>query len=163
MECNELMKGFAAKLGVAELEMHEGAAVLEMDGMTVGFVHDPVENAIMVVVEIGYPPPDADGPFGGVMLKANYLFGGTGGATLCQNPETGAYAVMRSWPLQTLDVDTFAAAVEKLVNTAETWRDSLSGSADAEEAKAEMDEEFENALSNGRLPGSLSSNGFLQV
>ena len=163
MEYNELMQGFAAKLGVAELEMHEGATVLEMDNMTVGFVHDPVEDAVMVVVEIGYPPPDADGPFGGVMLKANYLFGGTGGATLCQNPETSAYAVMRSWPLQLLDVDTFAAAVEKLVNTAETWKDSLSGSAEAEEAKEEMDEEFENALSHGQLPGSLSSNGFLQV
>lgn len=163
MEYNELMQGFAAKLGVAELEMHEGATVLEMDNMTVGFVHDPVEDAVMVVVEIGYPPPDADGPFGGVMLKANYLFGGTGGATLCQNPETSAYGVMRSWPLQLLDVDTFAAAVEKLVNTAETWRDSLSGTAEAEEAKEEMDEELENELSNGLLPGSLSSNGFLQV
>lgn len=60
-------------------------------------------------------------------------------------------------------VDTFAAAVENLVNTAETWRVSLSGAVEAEEAKAEMDGESENGRSNGRLPGSLSSNGFLQV
>ena len=50
MEYNELMQGFAAKFGIAELEMHEGATVLEMDNMTVGFVHDPVEDAVMVVV-----------------------------------------------------------------------------------------------------------------
>ena len=163
MEYNELMQGFAAKFGVAGLEIQEGAAVLEMDDMTVGFINDTVEDTIMVVAEIGYPPPDADGSFGGVMLKANYLFGGTGGAILCQNPETSAYAVMRSWPLQSLDVDTFATAVETLLNTAERWRDSLSGAGEAQNAKEEMDEEFERELPNGQLPGSLTSSGFLQV
>ena len=163
MQFEELINGFAGRFGIADGQVNDGTAVFDIDGMTVGFVDDDTSATVMVVAEIGYPPPDADGPFGGVMLKANYLFGGTGGATLCQNPETSAYAVMRSWPLQLLDVDTFAAAVEKLVNTAETWKDSLSGSAEAEEAKEEMDEEFENALSHGQLPGSLSSNGFLQV
>lgn len=163
MEYNELVQGFAAKVSVAEFEMHDGAVAFEMDDMTVGFIHDDEADTVMVVAEIGYPPPDADGPFGGVMLKANYLFGGTDGAILCQNPETNAYAVMRSWPLQSLDVDTFAAAVETLLNTAERWRDSLAGAGVAEEAKEEMDEEFESELPNGHLPGSLTSGCFLQV
>ena len=87
----------------------------------------------MVAAEIGQPPPSADGPFGGMMLKANYLYNGTGGAVICQNPETGAYAVMRSYPLAR---ETFAQAIEALVNTAERWRDVLAGAGFAEDAKA---------------------------
>lgn len=90
----------------------------------------------MVVAEIGQPPPSADGPFGGMMLKANYLYNGTGGAVICQNPETGAYAVMRSYPLAR---ETFAQAIEALVNTAERWRDVLAGAGLAEDAKAGKD------------------------
>ena len=163
MEYNELMHGFASKVGVAELEIQDGATALEMDDMTVGFVHSVEDDAIMVVVEIGYPPPDADGPFGGVMLKANYLFGGTGGAILCQNPETNAYASMRSASLPTLDVETFAAAIETLLNTAETWKASLSGASVAEDAKDEIDQENNEDFSDVELPGSLSMNGFMQV
>ena len=157
MEYNELMHGFAAKVGVADLEIQDGATALEMDDMTVGFVHSAEDDAIMVVVEIGYPPPDANGPFGGVMLKANYLFGGTGGAILCQNPETSAYAVMRSYPLPSLDVDTFAKSIETLLNTAENWKDSLSGASAAEDAKDEMDDD------RGEEWTSLGGSGFMQV
>ena len=159
MEYNELMQGFAANVGIAELEMQDGAAALDIDGMTVGFVHDDAAGAIMVVVEIGLPPPDADGPFGSVLLKANYLFGGTGGAVICQNPDTGAYALMRSYPLVSLDVETFAAAVEALLNMAENWKRILSGAAEAESAKASQDKE----LADSTAPAGFPMGGFMQV
>ena len=135
MDYPELMRGFAAKYGVSDIDTANGAAALEIDGMTVGFIHAPETDEIMVVAEIGQPPPSADGPFGGMMLKANYLYNGTGGAVICQNPETGAYAVMRSYPLARCDVETFAQATEALVDTAERWRDLLSGAGLAEDAK----------------------------
>ena len=159
MEYNELMQGFAAKVGVAELEMHDSAAALEIDEMTVGFGHDEKSDAIMVVVEIGYPPPDADGPFGSAMLKANYLFGGTGGAVICQNPDTDAYAVMRSYPLVSLDVETFAAAMETLLNTAESWKGILASAAEAESEKEEQEEDAEESPS----PTGFPMDGFMQV
>ena len=62
-----------------------GTAVFEIDGITVGFIHEPVEDAIMVVAEIGEQNPDADEDCSSALLKANYLFAGTGGATLCRN------------------------------------------------------------------------------
>lgn len=161
MEYNELMNGFAAKFAVANLEVRDGTTAFEIDGLTVGFINDEQSDAIMVVVEIGYPPPDANGPFGSTMLKANYLFGGTDGATLCQNPDTGAYAVMRTWPLPEHDVETFSAAVERLMNTAERWREVLDGVRKAEEASDEAakdDEEDAPAQGGGFLPG-----GFMQV
>ena len=153
MDYPELMRGFAAKYGVSDIDTANGAAALEIDGMTVGFIHAPESDEIMVVAEIGYPPPSADGPFGGMLLKANYLYNGTGGAVLCQHPETGAYAVMRSYPLARFDVETFAQATEALVDTAERWRDLLSGAGLAEDAKDAKDAEDAPPF-----PG-----GFLQV
>lgn len=156
MDYPELMRGFAAKYGVSDIDTANGAAALEIDDMTVGFIHAPETDEIMVVAEIGYPPPSADGPFGGMMLKANYLYNGTGGAVICQNPETGAYAVMRSYPLARFDVETFAQATEALVDTAERWRDLLSGAGLAEDAKdAEASEDAPP------FPGGPG--GFLQV
>lgn len=159
MEYNELMRGFAAKFGVADIDTGNGAAALEIDGMTVGFIHDAEADEIMVVAEIGFPPPDADGPFGSMMLKANYLYNGTDGATICQHPETGAYAVMRSFQLAQYDVETFAQAAEALVNTAERWRDVISCADLAEDEKAERD--AETAEDRGRFVGALG--GFMQV
>jgi len=40
MEYNELMQGFAARFGVANIDTGNGAAALEIDGMSVGFIHD---------------------------------------------------------------------------------------------------------------------------
>ena len=159
MEYNELVQGFASKAGVAGLEIQDGATALEMDDMTVGFVHDEESDSIMVVVEIGSPPPDADGPFGSMMLKANYLFGGTGGAVICQNPDTGAYAVMRGYQLVTLDVETFSTAVEELLNTAERWKRMISAANDAEDAKESLDEEEEGLQPSSGFP----MGGFMQV
>lgn len=159
MEYNELMQGFAAKYGVADIDTANGAAALEIDGMSVGFLHAPETDEIMVVAEIGFPPPDANGPFGGMMLKANYLYNGTGGAVICQNPETGAYAVMRSYPLARFDVDTFAEATEALVNTAERWRDLLSVSGFAEDEKDAKDAEAPEDVP----PFAGGLGGFMQV
>ncbi len=156
MEYNELMRGFAAKFGIADIDTDNGTAALEIDGMTVGFLHAPETDELMVVAEIGFPPPDANGPFGSIMLKANYLYNGTNGAVICQNPETGAYAVMRSYPLAQFDVETFAQAVEALVNTAERWKDVISL------ARAVEDEKDAEASEDGdRFAGGLD--GFMQV
>lgn len=159
MDYPELMRGFAAKYGVSDIDTANGAAALEIDGMTVGFIHAPETDEIMVVAEIGYPPPSADGPFGGMMLKANYLYNGTGGAVICQNPETGAYAVMRSYPLARFDVETFAQAIEALVNTAERWREVLSLSDFAADEKDAKDADASE--DDGPFTGGLG--GFMQV
>ena len=159
MEYNELMQSFAANVGVSALDVQDGAAALEIDGMTVGFVHDEEAGALMVVAEIGYPSPDSDGPFGSMMLKANYLFGGTDGAVICQNPDTDAYALMRSLPLVSLDVETLASAVESLLNTAERWKGILSDAGEAENAKVSQDEKLADSTPLAGFP----MDGFMQV
>ena len=156
MEYNELVGAFAATCGLERPDAKDGAVVFEIDGMPVGFIHDPAEDAVMVVVEIGDQNPDADEACSSALLKANYLFAGTGGATLCRNPETDAFAIMRSWPLASLDADAFADAVNNLLTTAERWKAVVEGIGEAQSVHDEQEEEF---LESG--PGDAG--GFMRV
>ena len=83
MEFGELIEGFAASLGIEGVQIEGGAAAFEIDGMKVSVFRDEAAGAVMVYGEIGRPPSEDDRSFGPAMLKANHLFGGTGGATLC--------------------------------------------------------------------------------
>ena len=88
------------------------------------------------------------------MLKANHLFLGTSGGTLCQNPETDAYALMRPVPLAPLEgAETFGAIMEDVLLQVDNWRELLNGL-----RAAEVEEEEQT-----REKGSLASGGFLQV
>ena len=161
MQFEELIKGFAGEFGIADGQIDDGTAVFDIDGMTVGFVHDETAAAVMVVAEIGYPPPDANGKLGEVMLKSNYLYNGTNGAVLCMNPETSAYALMQTWALDPLDVETFVKNVESFINNAEKWKDVLLGMRKAEAARGNLDETEEGGLPEDE--GAFPSGSFLRV
>ena len=159
MEYAELIDAFAAKCGVEHPDAKSGTAVFEIDGMSVGFIHDTTEAAIMVVAEIGEQNPDSDEACSSALLKANYLFAGTGGATLCRNPETGAFAIMRSWPLASLDADAFATAVNDLLTTAEKWKAVVDGIGAAQDVRDDQIEEEREIQQSGLG----DSGGFMRV
>ena len=135
MEFNELIAAFAAKYGIKGLDGVDGAAELDVDGVRVELLDDPQARSLFACAEIGHPPPDANGAFGAMMLQANFLLRGTEGATLCQNPETHAYALVRPFPLALADVESLAAGLESLVNQTENWRKALAGLRVAEDAQ----------------------------
>ena len=152
MEFNELLAAFAAKYGVDGLDGVDGVAELEVDGIRVEMLEDSQARSLIACAEIGLPPPDANGAFGAMMLKANFLLRGTAGATLCQNPETGTYAIVRPFPLALADVESFAAGLESLVNQTENWRKVLAGLREAESAQSaaqEVDDSHHDMLSSG--------------
>ena len=152
MEFTELLAGFAAKYGIEGLDGADGVAELYVEGIRVELLDDPQTQSIFACAEIGLPPPDANGAFGEMMLKANFLLRATEGATLCQNPETNAYAVVRPFPQALTDVEAFAAGLESLVNQAENWRKVLAGLREAESAQSaaqELDDSHHDMLSNG--------------
>ena len=161
MQFEELIKGFAARFGIAGGQVDDGAAVFDIDGMTVGFVNDELSATVMVVAELGYPPPDANGKLGEIMLKSNYLYNGSNGAVLCMNPETSAYALMQTWALDPLDVETFAKNVESFINNAEKWKDVLLGMRKAESARENLDETEEGGLPEDE--GAFPSGSFMRV
>ena len=152
MEFKELIAGFAAKYGIQGLDGADGVAELYVEGFRVELLDDPQTQSIFACAEIGLPPPDANGVFGEMMLKANFLLRATAGATLCQNPETGAYALVRPFPLALTDVESLCAGLESLVNQAENWRTALAGLREAEFAwsKAQkVDDSHHDMLSSG--------------
>ena len=158
MEFNELIQAFAASLGVAGVEIEGGAAAFEVDGMKVNFFHEEPAGMVMVYGEIGEPPSEDDRSFGPAMLKANHLFGGTGGATLCQDPETGAYAIFQAFPLAGLDAESLAAQVARIVDKTEHWRNILNAFqvAEREKGSAAAEEVLLDAIHGG-------TGGFMRV
>ena len=152
MEFKELLAAFAAKFGIEGLGGADGVAELEVDGIRVEMLEDSQARSLVACAEIGLPPPDADGAFGAMMLKANFLLRATAGATLCQNPETGAYALVRPFPLALVDTESLCAGLESLVNQTENWRTALAGLRNAESARAEahvVDDSHHDMLSSG--------------
>ena len=158
MEFKELLAAFAAKYGIEELDGADGAAELDVDGFRVELLDDPQAQRVLACAEIGLPPPNADDAFDGLMLKANFLLRGTEGATLCQNPETNAYALVRPFPLALTDAESLGAGLESLVNQAENWRKVLAGLRSAEEAKAKAPES-----DDARAHHDMISSGFFHV
>ena len=152
MEFKELIAGFADRYGIEGLDGAGGAAELKVDGIRVELLEDPQARSLVACAEIGLPPPDANGAFGAMMLKANFLLRATAGATLCQNPETGAYALVRPFPLALADVDSLSAGLESLVNQTENWRTALTGLREAESAQSaaqKVDDSHHDMLSSG--------------
>ena len=136
MEFRELLAAFAAKYGIDGLEGADGAAELDVEGIRVELLNESRTHSLFACAEIGHPPPDANGAFGAMMLQANFLLRATDGATLCQNPETGAYALVRPFPLALADVESLGAGLESLVNQTENWRRVLAGLRTAEEVRS---------------------------
>lgn len=161
MEFNELIHSFAARHGIADLPIDNGTAVLEIDDMTVGFVHQPASESVVVVAEIGYPESDLSSDLASAMMKANYLFAGTAGAVLCQNPESGAYALMREYRLAEHDPKTFEGALEALVNSADDWKRVLAAMNDPDAAEDGGNGEADSAAAE-EVP-SMPAGGFLRV
>jgi len=122
MEYHELIESFATKHGMDGLEIIDGVAALDIDGMRIAFIDDESTRSIVLLGEIGAPPHGDGGRLGSLLMQANYLFRGTNGATFAQNPETGAYAIVRSLPLAPLDATALADALETFANTLERWR-----------------------------------------
>ena len=152
MEFKEMLAAFAAKYGVEGLDGAEGAAELEVDGIRVELLEDPSTRSLIACAEIGLPPPDANGAFGSMMLKANFLLRATDGATLCQNPESDAYALVRPFPLALTDCESLAAGLESLVNQSENWRKALAGLREVESVQStapETDDSHHDMLSSG--------------
>ena len=125
MEFRELLAAFAAKYGIEGLDGADDVAELNVDGIRVELLNDSQNRSIFACVEIGLPQHDDNGAFASLMLQANFLLRATEGATLCQNPETHAYAIVRPFPLTLTDAETFSAGLESLLSQAENWHKML--------------------------------------
>jgi len=155
MTYEELVEKFAARYGIDGLAAENGVAAMSIDGVKVELISDEEARCAVIYAEIGYPPPDANGRFGELMLKANHLYLGTNGGTLCQNPETDAYVIMRPVPLAQLEgAEAMGAILEETLAQVERWQQILGGLREAEGA---LDSRAEDERA------AFDPNAFIQV
>ena len=147
MDFNELITEFADRHGIANLAAEDNAAALDVDGIVITLV--TAGDALSVSADIGEPPADGRAEFAELMLEANLQ----ADAFFAKEPESGAYILVRRLSLPSLDLESFDASLEALVNLAETWRRLLADFRPAAKAAAERDE----------APPQFGANGFVQV
>ena len=147
MEFTELVASFAERHGIADLAAEDGAAALDIDGIVVTLV--ATGDDLSLSADIGQPPADGRADFAELLLEANLQ----SDIFFAKAPETGTYMAVRRLALQTIDPEALDAALEALVNHAETWRRLLDDFRPAAQAAAEAESESD----------SLVPSGFLQV
>ena len=147
MDFAELISGFAERHGVADFAAKDNAAALDIDGIIVTFV--ATGDSLVVSANIGEPPSEGRADFADLMLEANLQ----SEAFFAKEPESDAYVLVRRLSLPTLDAESFDAALEALVNLAETWRRLLADFRPVAKAIAERAEE----------PPGFGASDFLQV
>ena len=147
MEFQQLIADFAERHGIANLAAEDNAAALEVDGIVITLV--AVGDALSISAGIGEPPSEGRAEFAELLLEATLQ----SEAYFAKEPENGAYVLVRRLPLPALDGASFDAALEALVNLAETWRRLLADFRPVAKAAAERTEE---------LP-QFGANGFVQV
>ena len=121
MDFKEFTESLGEVLGM-RLENAGGACGLDVDGVTV-VIHD-ADDLVLLAAEIGPPPPEEGlETLFSTVLKANWLYRGTGGATLAINPEDGCIWLEKYNFLERLDGAKGVEMVTRFAETARTWRE----------------------------------------
>lgn len=147
MDFQQLIADFAERHSIANLAIKDNAVALDVDGIVITLV--AVGDTLSISADIGEPPSEGRAEFAELMLEANLQ----SEAFFAKGPENGAYVLVRRIPLPELDAEAFDAALEALVNMAETWRRLLADFRPIAKAAAESTEE---------LP-QFGANDFVQV
>ena len=147
MDFTELISSFAERHGIADLAAEDNAAALDIDGIVVTLV--AAGDAVSISADIGDPPADGRADFAELLLEASLQ----SDAFFAKAPESGTYVAVRRLALPTLDGEAFDAALESLVNRAETWRKLLENFRPVAAEAAAAEEE---------LP-TFGTGGFVQV
>ncbi len=147
MEFQQLIADFAERHSIANLAAEDNAAALDVDGIVITLV--AAGDALSISADIGEPPSEGRAEFAELMLEANLQ----SEAFFAKEPESGAYVLVRRLQLPALDAESFDAALEELVNLAETWRRLLADFRPVAKAAAERTD---------GVP-QFGANGFVQV
>ena len=119
MTFGELIDVLGKRLGV-EIEDAGGAFALEIDGETV--ILQDAGELLLFRAEVGEIPADGREGILGSAMEANFLYQGTGGATLAVNPADGRLHLQKYNWMERLDTESALAAIGNMADTAAAWR-----------------------------------------
>ena len=125
-----LIGEFGAAVGLDDLAFDdEQRCNLMFDDVAVSLEVGAGDSSLYIYSVLGPEPAlDAEQRFA-ELLKANYAFAQTGGATLALDPAGGGIVLMREEPLETLRLPRLESVIEDFVNVAERLIANLSAGA----------------------------------
>ena len=126
MEFIDLLGDFAKRVGLKGLEPNgEGCVYVQFDDKVVCFSEVPAAASVAIYAPVGELPPQANAQLLTLLMRANYLGRGTGGATLSQVDDGNTILLHQVIPLAALDGESFANTVERFVNVVDEWHANL--------------------------------------
>ena len=120
MTFGELVDKLGAKLGV-EIEDAGGAVALQIDGETV-IVQHADDDLVLLRADLGEIPPDRRDALASAALEGNFLYRGTGGATLAVNPADSHLHLQKYNWLGRLDADKALDMLSRFADTVVHWK-----------------------------------------
>ena len=126
MSFEELMKGFAGRIGAEELEADaDGVRRVAVDDLVLYFREVPESDEVLTWTGVCEPPPGAGEQLYRILLEAQFMGQATQGCVLSLEAESGLVHLHRLDPMKLQDVDRFFASTEKFVDTAQHWKELI--------------------------------------
>ena len=124
MTFGEMVEVLGKNLGI-ELTDEGGATAVEIDGIPV-VLHAAGDDLILVHADLGKIAHENRERVFAAAMEANFLYQGTGGATLAINPRNGHLHIQKYNWLDRLDPDKVLDTLSRFADTSLKWQKLLS-------------------------------------
>lgn len=152
MTFGEMIGALGENLGV-ELVDEGGAAAVQIDGNTV-ILHAAGDDLMLIHADLGYVAPENRERVFAAAMEANFLYQGTGGATLAANPADGRLHLQKYNWLERMDADGMVETLSRFAETVSAWKRIAADASVASEAFSAPE---------ASSPVGLRAGGFMQV
>ena len=130
MKFTRLVESLAEKLGI-EITDEGGAAAVGIDGLTV-LLHEADDDLLLFHADLGEIPAGGRDVLAVAALQANFLYQGTGGATLAVEPNSGRLHIQKYNWLERLDAEKAVTNLTRFADTVKAWKGILADTAAAD-------------------------------
>ena len=120
MTFGELIDGLGKNLGI-ELTDEGGATAIEIDGVPV-LLHAAGDDLLLLHADLGEIAPENRDRVLAAAMEANFLYQGTGGATLAVDPLGGHLHLQKYNWLDRLDVEKAVTGLTRFADMVKLWK-----------------------------------------
>ena len=126
MTFGELIEGLGKNLGV-ELTDEGGAAAVEVDGIPV-VLQRASDDLLLVHADLGEIAPENRERVLAAAMEANFLYQGTGGATLAVDSRDGHLHLQKYNWLDRIDMAKVLSGLTRFADTVKAWKEIAAAS-----------------------------------
>ena len=120
MTFGELIDGLGKNLGI-ELADEGGATAVEVDGIPV-VLQRASDDLLLVHADLGEVAPENRDRVFAAAMEANFLYQGTGGATLAVDSRDGHLHLQKYNWLDRIDMDKAMSGLTRFADTVKAWK-----------------------------------------